>query len=363
MLTKKQAWPILQENKPLIIAGPCSAETEEQVVQTAIELKKNKQVDLFRAGVWKPRTRPGSFEGMGSVALPWLQRVKDEVGLPISVEVANVKHVYEALKAGIDVLWIGARTSANPFAVQEIADALKGVDIPVLVKNPVNPDVALWIGAIERLNKSGINRLGAIHRGVSQFEKSAFRNKPEWQMAIQLREQLPDLLLINDPSHITGNREMIGSVSQTALDLNFDGLMIETHIDPVNALSDAAQQVTPDQLSRILDRLIVRSEIPEGIELNSMDELRDSISFIDDQIIDLLGYRMKVVQDIAQFKLKNKMTIFQENRWNELLAKHIAQGKELGLTEKFISKVFHAVHQESIESQGRLINKDEKVKL
>lgn len=359
MLSKKEAWPQIQNNKPLIIAGPCSAESEDQVIQTAIELKKNDRVGIFRAGIWKPRTRPGSFEGVGSIGLPWMQRVQKEVGLPVSVEVANAKHVEEALKAGIDLLWIGARTSANPFAVQEVADALQGVDVPVLVKNPVNPDVGLWIGAIERLNKAGINRLGAIHRGVSQFEKSMFRNNPEWQMAIELREQMPDILLINDPSHITGNRELIAKVSQTALDLKFDGLMIETHIDPDNAWSDSAQQVSPDQLSLILDRLILKSEIPEGIELKNIAELRKSINFIDDQIIDLLSYRMKVVQDIAQFKLKNKMTIFQENRWNNLLKKHTDHAEALGLDTEFISKIFHAIHLDSIATQSKLINKEE----
>jgi len=359
MLSKKEAWPQIQNNKPLVIAGPCSAESEDQVLLTAKMLKENHRVGIFRAGIWKPRTRPGSFEGVGSIGLPWLQKVQKEVGMPVSVETATAKHVEEALKAGVDVLWIGARTSANPFAVQEIADALKGVDIPVLVKNPVNPDVALWMGAIERLNKAGINRLGAIHRGVSQFEKSMFRNNPEWQMAIELRENMPDLLLINDPSHITGNRELIAKVSQTALDLNFDGLMIETHIDPDNAWSDAAQQVTPDQLSLILDRLVLKSEIPEGIELKNIAELRKSINFIDDQIIDLLSYRMKVVQDIAEFKLKNNMTIFQENRWNNLLKKHTDHAEKLGLNPDFISKIFHAIHQDSIDIQSKLINKNE----
>jgi chorismate mutase len=361
MLIKTEAWPQLKKNEPLIIAGPCSAETEDQVMQTAKELKSDNRVNIYRAGIWKPRTKPGSFEGVGSIGLPWLQRVKNELEMPVATEVANVKHVYEALKAGIDILWIGARTTANPFAVQEIADALKGIDIPVLVKNPVNPDVALWIGAIERLSKAGVTRIGAVHRGVSQFEKSSFRNNPEWQMVIELREQLPDILLINDPSHISGNRELIHKVSQTAMDLNFDGLMIEAHIDPDNAWSDVAQQVTPEQLVTILDRLIVRAETPEGIELKNIDELRKSINFIDEQIIDLLSYRSHVIKDIAKFKLNNGMTVFQKNRWSSLLAKHQRQAEKLSLDPKLISKVFHAIHQNSINTQNSLLSKPDKV--
>lgn len=357
MLNKKEAWPQLKDKKTLIIAGPCSAESEEQVLQTAIELKKLNKVSILRAGIWKPRTRPGCFEGVGNIGLKWLNTAKQETGLPIATEVANVKHVYEALKTGVDVLWIGARTSANPFAVQEIADALKGVDIPVLVKNPVNPDVALWMGALERLNKSGINTLGAIHRGVSQFEKSVYRNKPEWQMVIKLREELPDLLLINDPSHISGNRELIEEVSQKALDLKFDGLMIESHINPDKALSDAKQQVTPAVLGKILNRLVLKSETPLGVELKSIDELRQSINFVDDQIIDLLSYRMNISGDIATFKHKNNMTIFQENRWNELLHKYIEKANEQGLNTNFISQIFHTIHQESIDIQSKKIIK------
>jgi len=356
MLSKLKAWPSLQEKKPMIIAGPCSAETEEQVLLTAHGLK-NKNINIFRAGIWKPRTRPGSFEGVGSIGLPWLKRVKQETGLPIAIEVANIKHVYEALRAGIDILWIGARTTVNPFAIQEIADALQGVDIPILIKNPVNPDVSLWLGAIERIEKSGVSRIGAIHRGVSQFEKSVYRNNPEWQMALDLKKYLPDILLINDPSHISGNRELISKISQQALDMKFDGLMIETHINPDNAWSDAAQQITPEQLDIILNRLIVKTEQPEGIELKNIEELRKSIGYIDEQLIDLLGYRMKIVEDIALFKERNNMTILQENRWNELVKNHIENGAKKGLTTDFITKVFNAVHQESIERQNNLINK------
>ena len=357
MLLDNEIWEQLKGDNPLIIAGPCSAETEDQVMQTARELIKDNRVNIYRAGIWKPRTKPGSFEGVGNVGLPWLQRIKKELKLPIAIEVANLKHVNEALKADVDILWIGARTTANPFAVQEIADALKGVDIPVMVKNPVNPDVALWIGAIERLSEAGITKIAAIHRGISQFEKSTYRNNPEWQMVVKLKEQLPNLFLINDPSHIAGNRELIYKVSQTALDLNFDGLMIETHIDPKNAWSDAAQQVTPEQLTTILDRLIVRAEIPEGIELKNIDELRKSINFIDEQIIDLLSYRSHVIKDIAKFKLNNGMTVFQKSRWSSLLAKHQKQAEKLSLEPKLISKVFHAIHQNSINTQNRLLSK------
>ncbi len=358
---RKQEWSLLPDNQPLIIAGPCSAESENQVIETAKRLKEDHRVNVYRAGVWKPRTRPGSFEGHGSIALEWLKSVKSEVGLPVTIEVANVKHVYESLKAGIDILWIGARTTANPFAVQEIADALKGVDVPVMVKNPVNPDVALWMGAIERLQKSGISNIGAIHRGVSQFKESTYRNKPEWQMAIRLRENMPDIPLINDPSHITGNRELVYSIAQTALDLNFDGLMIETHPDPDNAWSDAAQQVTPQQLKLILDRLIIRKEVaPEEVAKN-IDELRESINYIDDQILELLKYRMNVSEDIALFKQANNLTIFQEDRWNELLRKNKVKGSELGMKATFISKIYHAIHQESIDRQSKIINNEIKV--
>lgn len=355
MLSKLEAWPTLNEKRPLVIAGPCSAETEEQVLKTAHELK-NKGVDIFRAGIWKPRTRPGSFEGVGNEGLLWLKIVKQETGLPIATEVANVKHVYDALKANVDVLWLGARTTANPFSVQEIADALSGVDIPILIKNPVNPDVSLWLGAIERISKAGVKRVGAIHRGVSQFTKSVYRNNPEWQMALDLRKEAPDLLLINDPSHIAGNRELIAKISQKAMDLKFDGLMIETHIDPNKAWSDAEQQITPDQLENILNRLEIKSEEPQGVELKNIEELRKSIGFIDEQLIDLLGYRMKIVDDIALFKQRNKMTILQENRWNELIQRHQENGSEKGLTNEFILRIFNAVHQESIERQNNLIN-------
>lgn len=358
MEINKEQWPGYSSGYPYVIAGPCSAETEEQVISIARQLKSDGRIKLYRAGVWKPRTRPGSFEGNGVKALPWLKRVREETGMPVTIEVATPQHIEESLKAGIDVLWIGARTTANPFAVQQIADALKGVDIPVLVKNPVNPDVSLWLGAIERVRDAGVQYIGAIHRGVSQFNKTLFRNNPEWQMAIELREHLPEILLINDPSHITGNRDLVASVAQKAMDLKFDGLMIETHNDPENAWSDAAQQITPETLSGLLDHLIIRSEQPKGVEIKSIEELRNSINSIDNQIIDLLGYRMKVVEDIARFKAANQMTIFQESRWNELLDKHLKNGQLAGLSSEFIARVFRAIHQESIDKQSRVINKE-----
>lgn len=337
-------------HRPMLIAGPCSAETEGQVMETALQLKEV-GIDYFRAGIWKPRTRPGSFEGIGSEGLLWMKRVKDELGLPITTEVATAKHVEECLKLGFDMLWVGARTTANPFAVQELADALKGVNIPILVKNPVNPDSALWLGAIERIEKAGVGEIGAIHRGVSQYEKSVYRNKPEWQMAIDIKRHLPNIKLINDPSHISGKRELIAKVSQMALDLNFDGLMIETHIDPDRAWSDAAQQVTPEQLDKILNRLIIKSEQPEGVELKNIEELRNSIDYIDQQVIDLLGYRLRVVEEIAAFKKKHNMSIFQEHRYKEMTEKYKALAETHQLELDFVNEVFKLVHLASIDRQ------------
>ena len=362
MKINKQNWPGFSTGFPYVIAGPCSAETEKQVLQIANQLKNDNRVKLFRAGVWKPRTRPGSFEGNGVKALPWLKRLKKEIGIPVAIEVANSKHIEEGLKAGIDVFWIGARTTANPFAVQEIANALKGVSIPVLVKNPVNPDVALWLGAIERVYTAGINAIGAIHRGVSQFDKTLFRNNPEWQMAIELRERLPDILLINDPSHITGNRDLVPSIAQKAIDLNFDGLMIETHCEPENAWSDAEQQITPNSLLEFLDRLIVRSQNPKEGNVKSIEELRKSINEVDNQLLDLLGYRMKIVEEIGLFKKQNKMTIFQENRWREILDKQIKNGRLADLSDEFIENIFRAIHQESIDKQSKVINNQKDTK-
>lgn len=355
LMDKFEAWPMAAGKRPLVIAGPCSAETEEQVMATAWGLRSI-GADIFRAGIWKPRTRPGSFEGIGSIGLQWLKRVQLETGMPVTVEVAKAKHVEEALEAGIDILWIGARTTANPFAVQEVADALAGVDIPVLVKNPVNPDVALWIGAVERVAASGISRIGAVHRGVSQYGHSIYRNRPEWQMAIEFRKAMPGLLFINDPSHIAGDRDLIASVAQMALDLKFDGLMIESHIAPDEAWSDRRQQVTPEQLGAILRKLTVRDETPDGVELKSVEDFRAAINELDDQLLEMLSYRMKVVDDIAHFKKLHNMTIFQEGRWNQLMDRHLSKSESTGLSEEFIIQLFRAIHQESINKQTGILN-------
>jgi chorismate mutase len=345
----------LDKKRPLIIAGPCSAESEEQVLNTA-RMIAALDVPIFRAGIWKPRTRPNAFEGVGSVGLPWLQTVKQETGMLVSIEVANVKHVYEALKYGIDILWIGARTSANPFAVQEIADSLKGVKIPVFVKNPVNPDVDLWIGAIERINQAGIDQIAAIHRGFSSYEKSIYRNAPHWQVPIELRRRIPELPIITDPSHICGNRDLIYDISQKAMDLNFDGLIIETHEHPDKAWSDAKQQVTPEGLKNVLDRLILRqSDVDENMML-TLAVLRDQIDKLDDKLINLIEERMKVVERIGNYKKENNITILQNKRWDDMLRSRLILGERKGLSEDFISKVFRAIHQESINNQTRIMN-------
>jgi chorismate mutase len=341
---------------PLVIAGPCSAETEEQVLKIAHELKDS-DVSIFRAGIWKPRTRPGGFEGVGEIGLKWLQRAKAETGLLMATEVANATHVKLALEHDIDVLWIGARTTVNPFAVQEIADALEGTDKIVLVKNPVNPDLALWIGGVERLYKANIKKLGVIHRGFSTYEKTKYRNNPEWQLAIEFQNKYPDIPLINDPSHITGKRDMIFDVSQTALDLNFDGLMIETHYDPDNAWSDASQQVTPSTLVQIMKDLKIRKETDHEADYNkSLDTLRAQIDVVDNQIIELLGKRMKAADGIGALKKQKNVAVLQSKRWNEILGKMVLEGESQGLSEEFILKMFKAIHQESINHQEKVIN-------
>ena len=341
---------------PLVIAGPCSAETEEQVLKIAHELKDS-DVSIFRAGIWKPRTRPGGFEGVGEIGLKWLQKAKAETGLLMATEVANAAHVKLALEHDIDVLWIGARTTVNPFAVQEIADALEGTNKIVLVKNPVNPDLALWIGGVERLYKANIKRLGVIHRGFSTYEKTKYRNIPEWQIPIDLQSRFPDLPLICDPSHITGRRDMIQEVSQQALDMNFDGLIIETHIDPNNAWSDAAQQVTPATLKQIFKDLRVRNESDETGEYNSrMNALRSQIDEFDGKLLEILGNRMKVADKIGQLKKEKNVAILQNKRWNEILGKMILEGEEKGLSNDFVMQLFKAIHQESINHQEKIIN-------
>jgi chorismate mutase len=340
---------------PLVIAGPCSAETEEQVLRIAHELKDS-DVNYFRAGIWKPRTRPGMFEGVGEIGLRWLKKVKEETGMKTCTEVANAAHVKLAIENDVDLLWIGARSTVSPFIMQEIADALQGTDKIVLVKNPVNPDLALWLGGIERLYKAGIKNLGAIHRGFSTYEKTKYRNIPEWQIAVEFQNKFPDLPLINDPSHITGNREMIFDVCQTALDLNFDGLMVETHFDPENAWSDAAQQVTPEKLKQIMKDLKIRKETNTEAEYQkSLDNLRAQINVADNQLVELLGKRMKVSDQIGALKKDKNVAVLQSKRWNEILGNMILEGESNGLSEEFILRMFKAIHQESINHQEKVI--------
>ena len=342
-----------QDNERLtVIAGPCSAETEEQVITTARQLA-GRGCHIFRAGVWKPRTKPGGFEGNGEAALPWLQRVKEETHMMVATEVATPEHVELALKYGVDVFWIGARTSANPFAMQAIADSLKGIDVPVLVKNPVNPDLELWIGAMERLNQAGVKRIAAIHRGFSSYDKKIYRNLPMWQIPIELRRRVPDLPLFCDPSHIGGKRELVAPLCQQAMDLGMNGLIVECHCDPDKAWSDAKQQVTPDILAYILSLLVLRDEkvTTEGISL-----MRKQIDELDNQLMELLAKRMKVCREIGEYKKEHIMTVLQTSRYNEILNKRGAQGSLWGMAPDFIKTVFEAVHEESVRQQMDIIN-------
>ncbi len=346
----------VSEKRPLVLSGPCSAETEEQVLETARQLKEQ-GIHIFRAGIWKPRTRPNSFEGVGKQGLPWLKKVKEQFGMYTATEVANVNHVFEALKYGVDILWLGARTTANPFAVQEIADALNGVEIPVLIKNPINPDVELWIGAFERLNQAGIKKLAAIHRGFSTYGKTFYRNDPHWQIPIELKRRVPNLPMITDPSHICGNREMLFEVSQEAMDLNFDGLIIESHISPDKALSDASQQITPQEVRKLIDNLVLRkADIENTIIAHTLDDLRQQIDKFDDKLLEVMEKRMKVADKIGIYKKKNSITILQSSRWDQLLNKRIEDGDKKGLSEDFVVKVFRAIHQESINHQTKIMN-------
>ena len=340
---------------PLVIAGPCSAETEDQVVKIAGELK-NTDATVLRAGIWKPRTRPGNFEGVGALGLKWMQTAKQETGMLTATEVANPNHVDLALKHDIDILWLGARTTVSPFIVQEIADALKGTDKIVLVKNPVNPDLPLWLGAIERLHTSNIEKLGAIHRGFSTYEKTRYRNNPNWQIPIELQNRFPDLPLICDPSHIAGRRDIIFDICQTALDLNFDGLMVETHYDPDNAWSDAKQQITPKTLIQMMVDLKIRKATDTEAEYrNSLNTLRTQIDVVDHQLIEMLGKRMKVADSIGELKKSKNVAILQTKRWNEILGKMILEGESQNLSEEFVLKIFKAIHQESINHQEKIM--------
>ncbi len=340
--------------RPTVIAGPCSAETEEQVMNTAAQLA-GKGVKIFRAGIWKPRTKPGGFEGIGKEGLPWLNRVQQELGMKVATEVATKGHVEAALEAGIDVLWIGARTAANPFAMQEIADALAGHDVPVLVKNPVNPDLELWIGGLERINQAGITRLGVIHRGFSTYEKKLYRNLPMWHIPIELHRRLPGLPIFCDPSHIGGARELVAPLCQQAMDLGFDGLIVECHCNPDAAWSDAKQQVRPDVLDFILDRLVIRNT---AASTESLDVLRHQIDEIDNSLIEMLAKRMRISREIGQYKREHDMTVVQTTRYNEILDKRGAQGVLCGMSADFIKAVFEAVHEESVRQQIEIMNKN-----
>ena len=350
-------WGMFTEPRPSVVAGPCSAETEEQVMETAKGLKEM-GINVYRAGIWKPRTHPGSFEGVGAPGLKWMQRAKKEYGLKISTEVASEKHVFECLKYGVDLVWLGARTTANPF--QEIADALKDTDIPVLVKNPVNPDIDLWIGALERLNRAGIRKLGVIHRGFSTADKIKYRNDPQWQMAIELRSRHPELPFFVDPSHMAGCKDYIQELSQRSLDLGFEGLMIESHCNPSCALSDAKQQLTPDELSDLLyNKITVRDSDSDSKEWKeNIDQLRAKIDILDENLLYTLGARMKVSRQIGEYKRANNVAILQTSRWDKVLAKVVAKGQEYDLPEDFIKEVFNAIHEASVEIQNKVISGD-----
>ncbi len=348
-------WGMFTLPRPCVIAGPCSAESEIQIMETARQLKAE-GINVFRAGIWKPRTHPGSFEGVGARGLKWLQRVRRELGLKVATEVASEKHVFECLKYGVDLVWIGARTTANPFLVQEIAEALRDVDIPVLVKNPVNADIDLWIGALERLNDVGVRKLGVIHRGFTSFGKIRYRNEPGWQVAVELRTRYPELPFFCDPSHMAGCRDYLFELSQRSLDLGLEGLMIESHCDPTCALSDAAQQLTPADLGKLLSSLTVRDADSDNVDYKeNIDSLRSRIDVIDENLIGLLAERMKISGQIGRYKKDNNIAIVQASRWDSVLAGMIAKGAENGLDEKFVTLVFNAIHEASVRVQNEIL--------
>lgn len=349
---------IREKNRPFLITGPCSAETEEQVLQVCKAIAENGNAHMLRAGIWKPRTRPDSFEGIGEPGLEWLVEAGKQNQLPVCTEVATPKHVESALKAGIDVLWIGARTTVNPFAIQDLADALSGTQVPVMIKNPVNPDLSLWMGAFERFQKVGVTDLTAIHRGFSVYKHPKYRNVPNWELPIGLKEHLPEIPIICDPSHITGRRDLLQEVSQKAMDLNFDGLMIETHPDPDHAWSDAAQQVTPEALKTLLSKLILRSREIGGSLTSELEQLRDKIGILDDRLFEILSARMKVSEELGIFKRQNNITILQEEHWKKLLLARLEKADEMYLTPKFVRSIMDDIHQESIRHQTRVMNPD-----
>jgi chorismate mutase len=342
--------------RPMIISGPCSAETEEQVMETTARLAKTGKVDMLRAGIWKPRTKPGLFEGIGVKGLPWMANAKKATGLPITVEVATAKHVEDALSFGVDVLWIGARTTVNPFSVQEVADALKGVQVPVLIKNPINADLDLWQGAVERVAKAGIEHIGLIHRGFASYGTTEYRNAPMWHLAIEMKRRNKNMPIICDPSHICGRRDILQMVAQTSVNLDFDGLMVESHIDPDNAWSDAKQQITPEVFAEMLNNIIWRSESVGEDALRTLQQLRTQIDEVDGQLMQLLSSRMKLADSIGKFKKENNVTILQTNRWNEILEKALTRGEALGLSREFVVKYLDAVHLESIGHQNRVMS-------
>ena len=351
-----QEW--LPHNKPLLVAGPCSAETREQVLDTADKIAQYFPNAIYRAGLWKPRSRAGNFEGVGNKGIKWLQEVREQYQLKVCTEVASVKHIEACLKGNVDMLWIGARTTANPFSVQEIANALQGVDIPVMVKNPISDDLELWIGAIERLNLAGINKIIAIHRGVFHPKETEFRNQPMWEMPIQLKSKLPEVPIICDPSHISGNPRLLPQIAQKALDLDMDGLMIETHINPKIALSDAAQQVTPQQLKKIMSMLVIRNQACKNETLsNKLEVLREQIDLLDDELIDLLARRMALSRKIGKFKKDNNVTILQIRRWKKILHTQSKHGALVGFDEKFVHALFTLIHDESIKAQTEVMNR------
>lgn len=343
--------PGVDAKRPLVIAGPCSAETEDQVMESARRLHA-RGVKIFRAGIWKPRTKPGGFEGVGAVGLPWLNRVQKELGMYVAVEVATAAHVRECLAHNIDIVWVGARTTANPFAVQEVADALEGTNVPVLIKNPVNPDLDLWIGAIQRIYNAGIRKIGAIHRGFSSYDKKIYRNLPQWHIPIELRRQIPNLPIITDPSHIGGKRELIAPLCQQAMDLNFDGLIVESHCNPEKAWSDAAQQVTPEVLDLILSTLVIR-DITQTTE--NLVALRRQIDELDNSLLELIARRMRVAREIGQYKKEHNMPILQSDRYDEILKDRIAHADKLGLDSEFMKTVLVAIHEESVRHQQEVM--------
>lgn len=349
--------PHLKENSPLIIAGPCSAETREQVLDTALQIKEKTNAQVFRSGIWKPRTRPGHFEGIGKKGLTWLQEVKAKTGLLTAIEVAKPEHVTEALKHHIDILWLGARTVANPFSVQEIADSLKGTNIPVFIKNPINPDLSLWLGAIERIYDAGITKIAAIHRGFYPYEQTKFRNIPKWEIPIELKRRFHNLPIICDPSHISGNRSYISEISQKALDLNFNGLIIETHSNPNAALSDADQQITPEALGQLLKHLIIRTSLIKNTD-QALQQYREQIDSIDFQMLELLSHRMEVIKEIGAYKLDHNITILQLRRWENIIKTRSQLGEKLGLSHEFIQAVLQLMHKESILIQNQIMNKE-----